>query len=101
MAVICERHFELGRGALDTPPQLSVVVPTFNEAGNIQELLAQLAQALPRDLVSEIIFVDDSTDDTPDIIAAAAGSCPIAVRLRHRDRPIGGLGGAVLDGVRM
>lgn len=78
---------------------LSVIVPTFNEGPNVAELVRRTTQALlGRDV--EIIFVDDSTDDTPDIIRAVAAAAPIPVRLIHRDDPVGGLGGAVVDGIR-
>jgi hypothetical protein len=42
----------------------TVVVPTRNEAGNVAELVARL-EALPGGAVAEIVFVDDSDDDTP------------------------------------
>ena len=35
---------------------------------------------------SEVVFVDDSTDDTPEVIAAAAQDCPFPVTVHHRDR---------------
>ncbi len=46
---------------------LSIVIPTFNEKGNIKPLLKQIAEAL-KDISYEIIFVDDSNDETPNII---------------------------------
>lgn len=82
-------------------PQVSVVVPTFNEAGNIEELLAQLVSALPPETPSEIIFVDDSNDTTPQVIVEAARGCRIPVVLHHRDEAVGGLGGAVVEGLRL
>lgn len=78
---------------------LSVIVPTFNEGPNVAELVRRTAAALPGRAI-EILFVDDSTDDTPDIIRAVAAQAPVPVRLLHRDQPIGGLGGAVVDGIR-
>ncbi|HEY6422189.1 MAG TPA: glycosyltransferase [Pseudonocardiaceae bacterium] len=80
--------------------ELTVVIPTFNEAGNIDELLRQLSAALPAELAAEIIFVDDSTDDTPSVITAATERYPLMVRLIHREHPTGGLGGAVVEGLR-
>ncbi|MGB2905202.1 MAG: polyprenol monophosphomannose synthase, partial [Candidatus Dechloromonas phosphoritropha] len=47
-------------------PQLSIVVPTFNEAGNIVELRNRVAVALP-EVDWEMIYVDD---DSPDGTAA-------------------------------
>lgn len=78
---------------------LSVIVPTFNEGPNVAELVRRTAAALPgRDI--EIIFVDDSSDDTPEIIRGVASSAPVPVRLIHRDEPLGGLGGAVVEGIK-
>jgi dolichol-phosphate mannosyltransferase len=57
-----------------TPTQLSVVVPVFNESGNIDVLVAALTDELRRlDLTSEIILVDDGSRDTTwsEIVAAA------------------------------
>jgi dolichol-phosphate mannosyltransferase len=81
-------------------PHLSLVVPTFNEAANIAELLDRLSVAIPAHVACEVIFVDDSTDDTPAVIAAAAQTCRLAVCVLHRDVPLGGLGGAVTMGLR-
>ena len=46
---------------------ISVVVPTRNEAGNIGPLLTRIEQATKGTAV-EVIFVDDSTDNTPEVI---------------------------------
>ena len=78
---------------------LSVIVPTFNEGPNVAELVRRTTHALHGRTV-EVIFVDDSTDDTPDIIRAVAAASEIPVRLIHRDDPVGGLGGAVVEGIR-
>jgi dolichol-phosphate mannosyltransferase len=78
-------------------PELTVVVPTLNEAGNIAELLARLHRALSG-LNWEVIFVDDdSTDATRANIAAAAQTDP-CIRLLHR---IGrrGLSSACIEGM--
>lgn len=79
--------------------ELSLIVPTYNEGPNVRELIRRVAEALPG-TAYEVIFVDDSTDDTPAIIAAAAAESEAPVRLIHRDQPVGGLGGAVVEGVR-
>lgn len=45
-------------------PELSVVVPVFNEAENIEALLARLTPVLERAVSShEIVFVDDGSTD--------------------------------------
>src|SRR5690348_9993108 len=79
--------------------QLTIIVPTFNEAPNISELVRRTGSAVAG-LDAEIVFVDDSTDSTPDVIAAVAASAPLPVRLIHRDTRTGGLGGAVVEGMR-
>jgi dolichol-phosphate mannosyltransferase len=79
--------------------ELSIIVPTFNEGPNVDELLRRLgAQLAGRSF--EVVFVDDSTDDTPERIREAAAHCAFPVRLLHREVPVAGLGGAVLDGFR-
>lgn len=80
-------------------PRLSVVVPTRNEAHNVEPLLRRLDDAL-RGLASEVIFVDDSDDGTPQAIARVRPTVGLPVRVHHRaprDR-VGGLGGAVSEG---
>ncbi|HEY8718951.1 glycosyltransferase family 2 protein [Pengzhenrongella sp.] len=80
-------------------PAATIVVPTFNEEGNVPALVAGLAQAFPDGEV-EVLFVDDSTDGTPAAVARVATMSPLSVRCLHRERPTGGLGGAVLEGLR-
>lgn len=48
----------------------------------------------------EIIFVDDSVDETPDVIRDVAALTDLPIRLIHRDEAEGGLGGAVVVGYR-
>lgn len=77
--------------------KLSIIVPTYNEAPNVAELVRRVTDET-RDLDAEIIFVDDSTDATPDVIRDVAASAGMPVRLIHREHRAGGLGGAVLEG---
>src|SRR5258707_5415166 len=79
---------------------VSLIVPTRNEADNISELLVRLDR-LPAGVLGEVIFVDDSDDDTPAAIAYLAGSVDFAVDVIHRepgDRTRG-LSDALLVGV--
>jgi glycosyltransferase involved in cell wall biosynthesis len=81
--------------------ELTVIVPTRNEAGNIEELVTRCAAAL-RGVRAELLFVDDSTDRTPEQIERVAERAGLDVRVRHRlpRERTGGLGGAVVDGMR-
>ncbi|SDQ63316.1 glycosyltransferase family 2 protein [Microbacterium sp. cf332] len=78
---------------------LTIVVPTFNEGPNVAELLRRIGDAVD-DRMIEVVFVDDSTDDTPAVIERAAKTADFPVRLIHRDEPVAGLGGAVVEGLR-
>ena len=80
-------------------PGATVIIPTFNERDNIAALISRVSAALS-DRDGEILFVDDSSDDTPEVIRTLAASAPMPVRLLHRDKPEGGLGGAVVEGIR-
>ncbi|MFD5076144.1 glycosyltransferase [Streptomyces sp. NPDC058371] len=82
------------------PGAVTIVVPTFNESANIRELLHRITESVPTRLPCEVLFVDDSTDDTPEVISEAARDCPFPVTLLHRDEPTGGLGGAVVEGLK-
>ncbi|WP_431797310.1 glycosyltransferase [Microbacterium kunmingense] len=79
--------------------QLTIIVPTFNEAPNIPELVARVSAAV-EGIEAEIIVVDDSTDDTPAVVEDVARSATLPVRLIHRAKRTGGLGGAVLAGMK-
>ena len=91
--------------AVTTKTDVTVVVPTFNERGNVRELVRRVAAAFAQDRTAvEILFVDDSLDDTPAMIEAAAEEFvgTVNVRLIHREghTAIGGLSGAVVEGIR-
>lgn len=79
---------------------LTVVVPTRDEALNVEPLLDRLVPAL-EGLRAEVLFVDDSDDATPEaVLSAAERLSPFPVRLLHRSpsERSGGLGGAVVAG---
>lgn len=86
---------------LRTPPLLSIIVPTKNEAGNVQLLLTRLEEAT-RGIPTEVIFVDDSTDETPTVIREICNLFPLRTQViaRPPNRRGDGLGGAVLEGLR-
>ena len=81
--------------------QLTILVPTRNEAENVQPLLGRLSATVEPD--SAVLFVDDSDDETPHVIRAARergfGSLDIGLLHRSGVQRSGGLGGAVLAGL--
>ncbi len=68
---------------------VNVVIPTKNEAGNISELVRKIKASLQSNY--EIIIVDDSTDDTPQI--AKGLGCRVVEGQGK------GLGQAIIDGI--
>tara|TARA_R110002020_G_scaffold214865_5_gene422045 strand:- start:1198 stop:2334 length:1137 start_codon:yes stop_codon:yes gene_type:complete len=76
---------------------VTIVVPTFNEAPNVAELVRRVEEST-KGMDVRMLFVDDSNDETPETILAVAASSQMPVTLIHRDKPTGGLGGAVLEG---
>ncbi len=75
--------------------RISVVVPTYNESENVGNLVNQIDYAL-RGIEYEVIFVDDSTDDTVDAIKTVMKE-NANVRMEHRETEKG-LATAVLKG---
>ena len=90
------------REAAQPAPVLSVIVPTRNEAANVGELVRRI-RATQLNVPIEIIFVDDSDDDTPAVINAVANEPSSNVILLHRSESerVGGLGGAVVAGLNL
>ena len=91
------RHLSLLKGS--PMPQLSVVVPVFNERDNIPSLLAEIATALRGHVDYEVIYVDDdSVDDSRAVLAAQKSVHPELRVLHHVSRS--GQSTAVWNGVR-
>lgn len=80
-------------------PLLSVVVPTFNERENITSLTQRLGDALTG-IDFELIFVDDSTDDTPQVILHLNTEYPVKLIHREVHDRAGGLTTAIVRGLR-
>ncbi|MBR3735577.1 MAG: glycosyltransferase, partial [Lachnospiraceae bacterium] len=77
---------------------ISIVVPTYNEKDNIRPLLSRIDGALPG-IDYEVIFVDDSKDETPQVIEEIAKENSHVV-LHHRENEKG-LATAVVKGFRL
>lgn len=67
-------------------PQLSVVIPVYNEGGNLAPLVEEIERSLARRMRCEVIVVDDgSLDATPAEAAALAAARPW-LRIERHDR---------------
>jgi len=79
---------------------LSIIVPTYNESRNIEELLTRIFTALkPNYTPYEVLVVDDNSPDGTAQIAEALKS-KFDLRVVKRPRKIG-LASAVLNGVKL
>ncbi len=76
---------------------ISIIIPTYNEAGNITDLVVRIKACLFAEY--ELIIVDDaSPDGTGDIAEKLVPNHPIKVI--HRDKKLG-LASAVLEGFKV
>ena len=93
-----QRHAQAARWQNEARgPELSVVIPTYKENGNIAPLVQRLDAALAG-VAWEAIFVDDdSPDGTADAVRAIAANDPRVRCLRRIGRR--GLAGACIEGV--
>lgn len=83
----------------DHKPELSVVVPVRNEAGNVAPLLAEIVAACRPLGLFEVIFVDDGSQDATALaLAGLAATTPELRVLRHGASC--GQSAAVRSGVR-
>lgn len=81
---------------------ISVIVPTRNEMGNIEPLLTRINQAT-KGIGTEVVFVDDSTDETSQVIRDLRNRFQLQITLIERppERRGNGLGGAVVEGLQI
>jgi dolichol-phosphate mannosyltransferase len=77
--------------------QLSVIIPTYNERGNVAELIKRIDATL-KGIAWEVIYVDDnSPDGTADAVKTIARNDPRVRCLRRVGRR--GLAGACIEGM--
>lgn len=83
--------------AVRTRPRLSVVIPTYCEAGNIAAMISALDAALAG-VRWEVIFVDDDSPDGTMGVVRSLGASDDRIRAMRR---VGrrGLAGAVIEGM--
>ena len=80
---------------------LTIILPTRNEAENIAPLVKAIMMALDTGRYPyELLFVDDSDDETPERIRALSQQSQIPIHLIHRTKDErDGLSGAVVTGL--
>ena len=94
---VSETDLKISAEAARYVPQLSIIVPTFNERVNVTKLFEKLQDALTG-IDWEVIFVDDnSPDGTSDVVRGLAGRDPRVRCIRRIGRR--GLSGACIEGI--
>jgi dolichol-phosphate mannosyltransferase len=87
---------------VDSDPKrisFSIIIPTYNESQNILRLIDAIEENVPRDILSEIVIVDDnSPDGTGQIVEKHTKPRVSFVRVIHRQKKEG-LVSAILDGI--
>ena len=78
--------------------QLYIVIPTFNEAENISDLISSLFD-LPLNGLNVLVVDDNSPDGTGDIVDGLSNDLPGQISILHRTRKKG-LGSAYIEGFR-
>ncbi|MEX0931755.1 MAG: glycosyltransferase [Candidatus Paceibacterota bacterium] len=85
---------------IDNILDITILLPTFNESKNVLPLINEISEVLNKTSYSyEILFIDDSTDSTPDILRKAQQKNK-QVRFRHRTNGTG-LATALIDGFKI
>jgi len=77
------------------PTEVLVVLPTFNERSNLQEVVAGVRQ-----LGHDVLVVDDASPDGTGELADGLAAADSGVRVLHRERKLG-LGSAYQDAFRI
>ncbi len=78
-------------------PELSLIVPTFNEAENLAELVNRVRLAMEGYSFELIVVDDDSPDHTAEVAEQLKDGFPLKLVVRNQNR---GLASAVLTGFR-
>jgi dolichol-phosphate mannosyltransferase len=79
-------------------PDLQIILPVYNEARNIEEIVRELHRELQELRIEIIVCEDGSTDGTPDIIRQLQGGLPLRLISGPRRK---GYSRAVLDGLEV
>ena len=79
--------------------KISIIIPTYNEGLNVLSIADRIRNVAKHLYDYELIFVDDSRDDTPAVLESLSEADP-NVQVLHREGERG-LATAVLEGFRM
>ena len=86
-------------------PQVSIIVPTYNESQNIVSILKSIRDNIPKGVLAETIVVDDNSPDgtgriADDYVRGLRQFAEDTVNVIHRKAKKGGLASAILNGIQ-
>lgn len=94
---MCSRH---RRGVCETLYEVSIVIPTYNEAKNLQiitDRLFEVADEIAKEV--EVVIVDDNSPDGIGKVAELLATRHSNIKVIHRHRKMG-VGSAVYEGIK-
>ncbi len=78
---------------------LSIIIPTFNEESNVSTIVERITAIFTNEPCHyEILFIDDSQDNTPMILEQLVHEFPVVRAIHRRNKT--GLASAVVEGFR-
>ena len=85
-------------------PQVSIIVPTYNESQNIVGILKSIRESIPKGIYTETIVVDDNSPDgtgkiVEDYISSIKKIAENTIDVIHR-KAKNGLSSAILNGIQ-
>ena len=85
-------------------PQISIIVPTYNESQNIIDILKSIRENIPKGVFTETIVVDDNSPDgtgkiVEDYISSIKKIAENTIDVIHR-KAKNGLASAILNGIQ-
>ena len=85
-------------------PQISIIVPTYNESQNIVNILKSIRENIPKEISTQTIVVDDNSPDgtgkiVDDYIFGIKKIAENTIDVIHR-KAKNGLSSAILNGIQ-
>ena len=89
---------------IERSPQVSIILPTYNESQNIVKILKSIGENIPKDFHTETIVVDDNSPDgtgkiVEEYIQSIKKIAENTIDVVHR-KAKDGLGSAILKGIQ-
>jgi len=89
---------------IEIKPQVSIIIPTYNESQNILKVLKSIGDFIPKNILTEAIVVDDNSPDgtgkiVDDYLKNVKKIAGYTINIIHR-KTKNGLSSAILSGIQ-